>query len=602
MAMRAYHDFIIFCDPEDVRTGEHGELRQFSVRVFDSPVGQGENKETVEVPPDLQFKCSSLAQCLLDDDVTRQIELGTLLANLMLPKYARHLYEASLARLPEDEGLRLQLRLARVLSAFPWEYMYIQRTDGERVESDFLALDVRVSIVRHDAMAVPVPGDWFQAPTERRVVVAMASPVDRDWRRLPALVPEQHALKAALDDVDGLVVEYLPHVYGVHMGDEIPGATLEQLGSALMERADIFHFSGHGQFEQKQGPVFDTVVGKGSILLATEDNRPDPLPASRLGEMLRSKGVRLVALGACETAQTGYRDMAHTWGGVSVSLLREGIPAVLAMQYTVNDRLAARFMAAFYRSLVLGHLIDEAVAHGRSAMRREALRRDGLNRPHIRDWGAPVLALRAPGGRVFRPVDNEAARQKAGEALGPLVRETVRVLEAGGLMVGAVNTRSARVELKVQEEARGLMVGGKWREHPPDRHEIQMEADRLTGAMVGPTEGDDDALADAIAGLQGLADSQSRRSGTHRIQERPSTGSSARPGAAAPIVTPEGTERAGGARTCPQCGSAVQMAWRACAFCGATLKEQHRCPNCGEALQPDWMICPICSTRLKPLN
>jgi hypothetical protein len=45
VAIRTYHDFVIFTD--DVQTGKDGKVKSFSVRVFDSPEGEGETKDGV---------------------------------------------------------------------------------------------------------------------------------------------------------------------------------------------------------------------------------------------------------------------------------------------------------------------------------------------------------------------------------------------------------------------------------------------------------------------------------------------------------------------------------------------------------------------------
>jgi hypothetical protein len=84
------------------------------------------------------------------------------------------------------------------------------------------------------------------------------------------------------------------------------------------------------------------------------------------------------------------------------------------MQFSVQDTLAAVFSGAFYRALVAGLTIDEAVSIGRIAMRGAA----SATTPDSRDWGVPVLYLRAAEGRVFNPVSDEVARRAAEYSLG----------------------------------------------------------------------------------------------------------------------------------------------------------------------------------------
>ena len=78
MPIRVYHELVLIA--EDVETTVEGTVRSFSVRVFDSPVGQGTKKEQVTVPADLGRQVRWLAGRNLDQDLQKQIELGESLA------------------------------------------------------------------------------------------------------------------------------------------------------------------------------------------------------------------------------------------------------------------------------------------------------------------------------------------------------------------------------------------------------------------------------------------------------------------------------------------------------------------------------------------
>jgi len=176
MAIRTYHDFILQADRAE-RSQDDAVVR-FQTRVFDSPVGQGEQEEAVRVPGELADQLHLLERGHLDTDLEGQIALGEMLAGLLLPPYAREMFRASLSRLSADEGLRLRLRVGNALADLPWEYAYIDdrasKASGPKSSSGFLALDPRIAIAWHEA--VHVPGDWFTPRQRRRIVVAMASP------------------------------------------------------------------------------------------------------------------------------------------------------------------------------------------------------------------------------------------------------------------------------------------------------------------------------------------------------------------------------------------------------------------------------------------
>jgi len=399
LPLRSYRDFVIYTDyihgaPFDAR----GRPSAYSVRVFDSPGGEGEHGETVEVRDwdQIQAWQSQLASRQITPEQLKQF--AKRLGALMMPPYAADLYHSSLARLQdESDGLRIRLRLLQELVVLPWEYALIQMTGGEPTPVDFLALNPRISIVRHQPIAIPaVP---FRSGERHRLIVAMASPKPYTTYRKLDLKKEQQEIKAALKLVPGIDALYRPDY------DKEPGklgVTEDEVKQALGQPVDVFHFSGHGEFRTDLGPRLHTVEGQGEIVLAGEDGSAHPVSADKLCVLLAEGGVRLAVLDACETAES---DIFRTWGSVAAGLLKGGIPAVVAMQFSVYDDLARRFAQAFYQNIVAGRTLDEAVAQARHEMWRHG---EG-----DRDWGAPVLYMRNSGGCILPPVRDEVARSQA---------------------------------------------------------------------------------------------------------------------------------------------------------------------------------------------
>jgi hypothetical protein len=389
------------------------------------------------------------------------------------------LFQRSLAWARED-GIRLRLRLDDKLSAWPWEYLYIQDARGEQTPSGFLALDPRISIVRHEALAQR-PTDWFAPESDRRVIVSMASP--KTYPTLESLPREQAAIRDALDKIAGIRVDYLPRYPN---GDvtTIPGARVEDLTQALAERTDILHFSGHGEFVKGPGPGGASIVGEGAIVLAGADNQAVPYPAYMLADLLRSRGVRLVVLGACET---GQRDSFHVWSSVAASLIKAGVPAVVAMQFSINDKLAAAFMGAFYRALVAGELLDNAMSAGRAAIRAEAL---SLEESEIRDWGVPVLYLRSAGARVFNPVTDKEALELAVKGTADLVKQQLGTIRSGGRVLGNVSRDVKGISVDVKQnmldvEAGAVVIGSYAVRYEGNRTVIEQVAGDVSGTLIG---------------------------------------------------------------------------------------------------------------------
>lgn len=363
-----------------VRQGRAESVRAW---VSSSGVGQSDaDAAPVEFPEGLRGRIRRLeARDLSFDEL---VTLGEELASLLLPPPVRALYRRCLDALEPDQGLRIRIRPHHpALAELPWEYVYAGRPDippGRKGTEGFLALDAKVSLVRYEVMdeaAAPI------TPMEHRDIRAVALLAEVEDPAFPPLDfdREELNLRQALEGVGGIDARFLR-----------PG-TRRQFDEMLDEGAQVLHFSGHGKLQLEQGDAPRTVEGAGQLVLAGETREPDLMDVGTLAVRLRGKGVRLVVLGACEAAR---RDAQTPWSGIAPALARQGIPAVVGMQYTVRDSSAIAFSHRFYKTLAAGGTIDSAVAEGRQAV----LQRGGGEE---RDWGVPVLYMRSEQSILFPP-------------------------------------------------------------------------------------------------------------------------------------------------------------------------------------------------------
>jgi hypothetical protein len=554
MAITRYEDFLLLA--EVVQKDAQGVVSQFSVQVFDSPAGQGEKKEILALPDDLSLRSRRLETHQLTGDIEAQIEFGEILAGLLLPPYARQKFTESLARLQEGEGLRLRLRLADELTDYPWECLYIQDVRGEKTDSSFLALDPRLSIVREQIL--PTPPDAAGAAGLARVLVAMAAPAS--YPPLPGLAREQQAIQSALAGLPGVQVKCLPD-YAAGGPQPAYGATVSDLGAELMlsEHTDVFHFSGHGAFAKEQAAALGSFVGKGSILLADAANQAIALSADRLAELLRSQGVQLVVLGACETAR---RDNVHVWSSVASSLLKARIPAVVAMQFKISAPAGVAFSRVLYQALAAGYPLDYAVAVGRMAMRAEGI-------PDACEWAMPALYLRSGVEIAFKPVEEAAALQKLQQALVQIEHHFTRIEPAGRLVqakIGEMHQGVVQVDLKVDERIRGEVTGAQVQTMQGGELHVRQQAGAVDGLLIGAEIG---ALGRAAP--------------------------PARTGAASPPA-PAGES---GAAACVHCGSPLEVGARFCGNCGKPVAAGGGfCKQCGAKLPDQAKFCASCGARV----
>ena len=165
--------------------------------------------------------------------------------------------------------------------------------------------------------------------------------------------------------------------------------TGDLLRERLRERKwDVVHFAGHAKTNDR-----------GEVLVrlnSTEGpDREHWMEAEVFATLFNGSGVRLVVMNCCRAASVyGNRGVS----GLGPFLLRKGIPAVVAMRYSLPDPTALRFADEFYRVLFGGSepgRVDQALEKARVVIYQNQTDRT------VRDFVTPVLYLAAEHERVF---------------------------------------------------------------------------------------------------------------------------------------------------------------------------------------------------------
>lgn len=367
------------------------------------------------------------------------VELGTRLADLILPGHLREIFLASLGKArQEQQGLRLRLQIGSgVLTTLPWELLFIHISADKQSSGEFLAQMPDVSIARKGiASQVEVIGT--ADPVEKiRLSAVLASPWGLDELDLEK---EERVILSAATAVDESGQALQVTVLG-SLTDDTPASTRQEL-SAAAEGAHIFYFAGHGRSKND---------GESQIFLEDEDGDPDAIGADELAKTLESTGVRLAVLGSCDGGRKGDVD---SWSGVATGLSARNIPAVLTFQDTIRERNATVFMAVLLARLLAGYTVDEAVFEGRQAI--VAADQGGRER----DWMVPSLYLRTGDGYLF-PLPEESAGSSDDKASLRIRQQLRRVEDSSviGLKAQALLEGDVRVE-QVVEELRGSSLVG----------------------------------------------------------------------------------------------------------------------------------------------
>lgn len=378
----------LFGYTRDVK-GEH-----FRVRVASSPAGEQNlsEAETVSLSEGLRARLRSLERRRLT--LPEIIAVGEELGNALFPPRVRSILARSQARLADQEGLRIRLMLdTYALADLPWEFSYLADPDTPAEQKNvegFLVLKRRLSLVRYQVLEQSVGKLDPVADGKLRLVALLSNPDNTEGLDLET---ERANIEKAVAEVPAIQAEFYPN------------ATIDDLQEQILKGAHIFHFSGHGRFEGEMSSAYGTQEGKGYLSLTGEGGHEVEFSAQKLALSLADRGVRFAMLGACDSSKV---DQINAWTGIASALTRAGIPAVVGMQFSVFDGNAIVFSKIFYRALAAGLTVDEAVTEGRIAV---STRGDDEER----DFGVPVLYLRAEEGVLFPPTDKKAVSVEPAE-------------------------------------------------------------------------------------------------------------------------------------------------------------------------------------------
>ncbi len=315
-------------------------------------------------------------------------EFGDQLFRALFTGRVGKMYNAMCRDLQDPEmGLRINLHLnlndagVGALAGVPWEFVY----DADTM--DYLNLSRQTPVIRY--LDVQRPNTVQPLTGKLKVLVVMSSPKG------------EHALDL---DKERKLIE------SIWSGDDNVELTIKEnptpnkLRSWLTnDNYHVLHYMGHGAHDDK--------TGVGALVLEDDDGNANLLDAETLGTFLRNAPtIRLAFLNACDLAKTGEDT---PFSGVANRLVMAGLPAVVAMQFPISDDAAIAFARTFYTRLEKGQPVDEAVAHGRTAILAD--------KPGSMEWGTPVLYMRTPDGRLFeRPgVEPPAADPAAAAETAP---------------------------------------------------------------------------------------------------------------------------------------------------------------------------------------
>ncbi len=274
-------------------------------------------------------------------------------------------------------ALRVQLSFrdeGAALASLPWEFMYYAPKNGRGF---FLATERDIVLSRYMPLR---EGRQLLAPGKRslRVLVVVSAPDDPDLGPVAAEPIIEAIEELAAHQPIQIEILKKPTVHSF----------VEKLETS---KPHVLHFIGHGRFNQKEG--------KGEIaFLDFDETTARWVQDSDFAEFFNH--MRAVPrLAFLHLYEGGVADFTAGSAGIAPKMMLAGVQAVIAMQYPITSRAAISFSRAFYRELVKGSPVDQAVQAGRYTITLDDPASYGS-----RVFGTPVLYMRSRDGVIL--IDN----------------------------------------------------------------------------------------------------------------------------------------------------------------------------------------------------
>lgn len=323
------------------------------------------------------------------------------------------------------------------LSSWPWEYLYVPEERNVR-DTDFFLGD-RMNFMLSRRHPLSEPDDLENISPPLRILFVVLSPTGPD---LGAPVPATLALieyEAVLEtllklrdsqgssriDLRVLTEEHADE--GTNLPpDEVGRMTRATFGAFRGTVEDfephVVHIIGHGRHRYDENGI-----PSGQIAFPNTDSTVHWFSDRELADTMRdNRSLRLVFLQACEGAET-QSSPYQTVSGLAQRLAQRGVPAIIAMHFQVEIRLANEFARSFYDNLAKRAGIEVAMY----AARRHVSVAEAQGEVGRGAFGLPVLYLRESGAlltplEVPTPPVRTVAESTAAEPLRPVLRDSQR--------------------------------------------------------------------------------------------------------------------------------------------------------------------------------
>jgi len=248
-------------------------------------------------------------------------KVGEELAGALFADDIKIHFENNLKEL-DQKIMRIRIKAGSNVPNYPWELLYY---NGE-----YLSVSQKFSLVR----GIPGVSDrnGIEPEIPLQILIICASPQDERTPQLDILT-EIQSIQTALQDLEDEQVVKI---------DRIFAATRENISEQLDKKQyNIIHFIGHGLFYEN----------KGYLALEKKANKMlDMVSVDEIGNMF--SGQHKMALVVLNTCKGAAANTGRAFTGMAQYISEKTYcPAVIAMRYSISDRIANVFAQRFYTNV-----------------------------------------------------------------------------------------------------------------------------------------------------------------------------------------------------------------------------------------------------------
>jgi len=347
-----------------------------------------------------------------------------------------------------DKQMRCQISLEfdsdmYRLAALPWEYLRIEENKEDNIPSFFIAADTnrQYDIIR--TIDDGIQGELVDFKNQREInVIAVSVNAADKFVDKPAFTEMLTRLnrKFMLENSSDSKFNFIP----------IEDPVFRQFSETLEEQVQslpgpyVLHFFGHAKMQDE----------KSSLGFMNDSGNIDWIESQRFAAIFSpanknnlSRNPALIVLQACESGQVNDEGK-----GLAADLVRQGIPAVVAMQNEITEVTSHSFMSRFYEDLIKGDDVAQAVTKGRYFLGCEYNKQEEYDYYDNNSFGTPVLFISTNFPLQLMPKQESVNKQgvrtkkkclKCGKIVQNTIDEVHRLNNCGGKLVPWSEAESA---------------------------------------------------------------------------------------------------------------------------------------------------------------